>query len=181
MLSLTTHDLIIPFDDSVNALCFQHEEDLKKECIAVAKEENEAKAIEQQAIEKDRFMFANEKTDTILCYTKSTGEWKNLQCYDTNYVSYTYFATCHIDSKHFQLSSDSTCQMLIPDPDPNVLKFAVEPRNPHPCKADWSHAILIALPEDSSVLICGLKWDASHLNPWRYKVPTNTWSYKLSE
>ena len=36
VLSLTTHALIIPFDDSASPLCFSHQDDLKEACIAEA-------------------------------------------------------------------------------------------------------------------------------------------------
>ena len=68
--------------------------------------------------------------------------------------------------------------MLIPDPDPQVLKFTVESRKPIPYKVKWYFAALIALPEYSSVLVCGLKWDAGMLNPWCYNLIENEWSYK---
>lgn len=78
-----------------------------------------------------------------------------------------------IDSKLFQLGTDRTCQMLIPSPDPATLKFTLEPRKSHPYKADWHRAIAIALPEDSCVLISGLKWDAGQLNSWSFNLINN--------
>lgn len=71
--------------------------------------------------------------------------------------------------------------MLIPDPDPAILKFTVEPRQPHPFNAEWNKGILIALPEDSNVLLCGLAWDEGYLHPWLYDNIKNIWSYKLGE
>ena len=124
-------------------------------------------------------MFANYRSDTIVCYTESTKGWETLQCYDKKYTAYTSFVTCHIDrSKLFQLGVDRTCQMLIPDQDRLVLKFTVEPRKPHPYKASWSIATLIYIPEDSCVMVCGIKWDSGLLNPWCYNIRDNTWSYK---
>ena len=68
--------------------------------------------------------------------------------------------------------------MLIPDPDPQILKFTVESRKPIPFKAAWNRSTLVALPEYSSVLICGMKWDAGMLNPWCYNLTANELSYK---
>ena len=122
-------------------------------------------------------MFVNPKTDSIVSFTQSTEKWTTLQCY-SNYFAYTTFNTCQYDSGFFQLGGDSTCQMLIPDPDPQVLKFTVESRKPIPYKAEWHYAALVGLPEYSSVLVCGLKWDAGMLNPWCYNLIKNEWSYK---
>ena len=88
-------------------------------------------------------MFVNDATDSIVSFTQSTEKWTTLQCY-SNYFAYTFFTTCHCDSGFFQLGGDSTCQMLIPDPDPQVLKFTVESRKPIPYKAEWDCATLVS-------------------------------------
>lgn len=87
-------------------------------------------------------------------------------------MSYTTFATCQIDRERlFQLGADRTCQVLIPDPDPLVLKFTVEEREPHPKQAEWLSAVLIALP-DERVLVAGPIWSNCY-TPWIYSLKEN--------
>ena len=72
VLSFTTHDLIIPFDHTLSPFCFSHQESVKQVRIFEAITAIADDIVTQEVCEKDRFMFANEKTDTILCFTESS-------------------------------------------------------------------------------------------------------------
>lgn len=51
-----------------------------------------------QEVPTDTYMFPQDFTDTILSFDETSGKLQTLTCTDEQYITYTQFASCHLDA-----------------------------------------------------------------------------------
>ena len=134
-------------------------------------------------------IFFNVIENCVVAVNTETKRLKALQPQaGETFDPYKTFATCQLKLGLFQLATDGTCQVLLPDF--KTWKFTVEARQAIPFEGDWLNSAMVALPTawhkkaddifpSRKVLVMGIRWDKHNLHPWVHDLDEGTWSNKM--
>lgn len=155
VLTFTHHDVVLPFSAYLNPFCLKQNIFTKFSTRSLYIAAKCVQTLESKVLKKQEIIFYNKMECSIVGISPDTKKMKMLQSHEPG-EQYKGLMTVPIDIGLFQLATDSTCQVLIPDF--RTRKFTIEKRSPVPFSALWEEATLVAVP-GCKVMVTGCKWD----------------------